>query len=528
MTRKILINATEEEESRVAVLQGGGLQEFYIERLSMGTCLGNVYKGRISNIEPSIGAAFVEIGGPRNGFLHVSDVNAALVGNSQGARKKKKRASACTAGEAAGGKKKAQGTKVTDQHGVPRIDSVLRVGQELLVQVSKDGIGNKGPTLTTFISLPGRFLVFMPGVSKKGISRKIDDEAERERLKGLLSELIPDDKTGVIVRTAGIHQLKKDLQRDFRYLTNIWNGIKKRECALDAPAELFKENDLVIRVLRDVFCAEVSRVLVDSKDVYKRACEFMKGFLPRHVDKVRLYRGSTPLFDRYKLEKELKSVLQPRLALKSGGSLFIEQTEALVAIDVNSGSYKGEELEETAFAINMEASSEIGRQLRLRDLGGLIIIDFIDMQNADHKRAVEKEFREALKVDRARIKVARISPFGVIEVTRQRLRPSLERSVYEKCPHCKGTGFVATSETLSLNLIRKIRLWVMQDDDPVLRIRINDRVAEYIQNSKRRLIHGLEENAGKRIIIVGDPLLPQEEIYLDKGDPSGGGQGMLF
>ncbi len=527
MTKKILINATEEEESRVAVLHEGGLQEFYIERPSMGTCLGNVYKGRISNIEPSIGAAFVEIGGPRNGFLHVSDVNPALEGSCQRSRKKKKRASARAEGKTGGGKK-SQGAMATDWNGVPRIDTVLKVGQELLVQVSKDGIGEKGPTLTTFISLPGRFLVFMPGVSKKGVSRKIDDEAERERLKGLLSELIPDDNTGVIVRTAGIHQLKKDLQRDFRYLTNIWNGIKKKERALSAPAELFKENDLVIRVLRDVFYADVSKVLVDSKEVYKRACEFMKGFLPRHVDKVRLYRGSKPLFDRYKLEKELESVLQPRLALKSGGSLFIEQTEAVVAIDVNSGSYKGEELEETAFAINVEASREIARQLRLRDLGGLIIIDFIDMQNGDHKRSVEKEFRDALKIDRARIKVARISPFGVIEVTRQRVRPSLERSVYEKCPHCKGTGFVATSETLSLNLIRKIRLWVMQDDDPVLRIRINDRVAEYIQNSKRRLLHRLEETAGKRIIIVGDPLLPQEEIYLDKGARPGDGQGMLF
>jgi len=524
MKRIILINATEEEESRVALLDDGALQEFYIERPSAGTVLGNIYKGRVANIEPSIGAAFVEIGGSRNGFLHESDLNPSLFDKPKEDQKKKKKKAARTSKDEDAKKENSK----AKSKGPNRINTLLKVGQELIVQVSKDGISDKGPTLTTYISLPGRFLVFMPGVTKQGISRKIDDETERERLKGLVSELVSEDGIGLIVRTAGANQLKKELQKDFRYLTNIWNDIQNKSLSLASPSPLYKENDLVIRVLRDIFSNEVSEVLVDSKNVYERAGEFMRAVLPRHVEKVRLYKGAKPLFDRYKLEKELASVLQPRIQLESGGSLFIEQTEALVAIDVNSGKFKGGELEETAFAINMEASQEIARQIRLRDLGGLIIVDFIDMLKAEHRRAVEKEFRDALRNDRARIKLARISPFGVIEVTRQRVRPSLESFVYEKCPHCKGTGFVATSETTSLNIVRKIRLWVMQHRGDTIRIRVNSRMAEYIQNSKRRLILSLEEKYRKKVMIISDPNLPLEGIHPDKEETHDKGQGRLF
>jgi len=522
MTKKILINATESEESRVAVLKEDGLHEFYVERPSMDTRLGNIYKGRISNIEPSIGAAFIDIGGPRNGFLHISDLNPALMDSAMEEEK-----------DNAGRGRRGKGKDEKDAAGEKgkkdsRIREILQVGQELIVQVSKDGIGVKGPTLTSFVSLPGRFLVFMPGISKQGVSRKIEDDEERERLKNLVSELINEPGMGVIVRTAGASQLKRDLQKDFRYLTNIWNAILKRNSDQEAPSALYKEDDLVIRVLRDVFSTDVTEVLVDSKDVFRRARDFMKSFMPSYVEKIRLYRGKRPLFDRYKLEKELQSVLQPRIVLKSGGSLFIEQTEALVAIDVNSGKFKGGELEETAYSIDMEAAREIARQLRLRDMGGLIIIDFIDMRDPEHKRAVEKEFRDALKADRARIKMTRISPFGVIEMTRQRVRPSLESFVFEKCFHCKGTGFVATAETTSLNIIRKIRLWGMQNKNPSIRVRINDRMAEYIQNSKRRSLLTLEEIARKRIEIVGDPALLQNEILLEKTAASRDRQGMLF
>jgi len=353
----------------------------------------------------------------------------------------------------------------------------------------------------------------MPGVSRQGVSRKIEDDTERERLKNMISELKLPTGMGVIVRTAGANQIKREIRKDIHYLTRIWKVIQKRSSSNSAPATLYKENDLVIRVLRDIFSSEMSEVLVDSEEVFRRARDFMKIIMPRQGEKVRLYKGKEPLFDRFKVEGKLKSIFDSRITLDSGGSLFIEQTEALVAIDVNSGRYKGEELEETAFAINKEASREIARQLRLRDLGGLIIIDFIDMVEAAHRRTVEKEFRDALRHDRARIKVAKISPFGVIEMTRQRVRPSLKSYVYEKCPHCSGTGFVASRETLGLDLIRKIRLWVLQKKKcPLIRITVNDRMADYILNSKRLLLMDLEEKSEKRIIIKGDPALEPGEI----------------
>jgi len=514
MTRKMLINATEEEECRVAVLKNNVLQEFYIERPSMGTCLGNIYKGRVANIEPSIGAAFVNIGGPRNGFLHASDLNLETLNGSSALGKQSNRVT-----------KNGPPRRRSDLH----VQSLLKVGQEIMVQVSKDGIGDKGPTLTTYFSLPGRYLVFMPGVSKHGISRKIESEEERTRLKGLVGELIPfDDDLGVIVRTAGANQPKKELLKDFRYLTNIWSNICHKSTSLESPTPLYRENDLVIRALRDVFTTDISEILVDSDEVYGKARDFMEAVLPRHVDKVSLYRGSHPLFDHFQLEEELDSVLHPRIALQSGGWLFIEQTEALVAIDVNSGKFKGKELEETASAINLEASVEIARQLRLRDLGGLIVIDFIDMHSAEHQRAVEKKFREALREDRARIKLLKLSTFGVIEMTRQRVRPSLESFVFGKCPHCKGTGFVATSETMSLNIIRKIRRWVMQDASPSIHIVLNDRMAEYILNSKKRLIMDLEEQNQKRILIRGDAALAPDEIVREPSGAELNGQKWLF
>ncbi len=516
MSKKILINATEEEESRVAVLADNVLQEFYIERASMNSFLGNIYMGKIINVEPSIGAAFVDIGITRNGFIHVSDVNPALLTSteSQGSEK------------AGSGKDKK--TKSTVRNKDLKIKDLLNKDQEIIVQVSKDGIGEKGPTLTSFISVPGRFLVFMPGVSKKGVSRKIKDDAERERLKELVSGLNPPQDTGVIVRTAGANQTKRELQKDNRYLTNVWNVICERSRSQNGPALLYKENDLIIRVLRDIFSSEVSEVLIDSEEVFKRAVDFMKIILPRHTDKVKFYRGRRPLFDRFKLEKELESMLEPRIPLKSGGSLVIEQTEALVSIDVNSGKFKGGELEETAFAINIEASKEIARQLRLRDLGGLIVIDYIDMLLPEHRSAVEKEFREALKGDRARLKMAKISGFGVIEMTRQRVRPSLKSFMHEKCSFCHGTGYVASVETTCLNIIRKIRLWAIQKGPAQVTVRVNDRMAEYLLNSKRRFLLELEEKTGKSISITGDAVFALGDINLENRADRAKGQGVLF
>lgn len=500
MPKKMLFNATEAEESRVAVIDDGKLENYYIERSSLNSYLGNIYHAKVTNIEPSIDSAFVDFGGSRHGFLHASDVQRGLKENGR---------------EKAA--KPTERTKRGSKRGKEQpIGELLSTGQPLIVQVTKDGINDKAPTLTTYISLPGRFLVFMPGTTKRGISRKIEDEAERTRLKKVLAELDPPEDMGLIVRTAGLEQTKRALQKDVRYLNNLWKVIQKRIRAQNAPATLYQENDLAIRALRDLYSSDIKEVLVDSEEIYKRFRDFMQVIMPRHVDRVKLYKGARPLFDHYQIEKELESIFDKRIALQSGGSLVIEQTEALVAIDVNSGRFKAGELEETAFRINVEAAGEISRQLRLRDLGGLIICDFIDMRLEKHRRGVEKAFRDALRGDRARIKLARMSPFGIIELTRQRVRPSLKSSVYDNCEQCQGTGYVPSLETMCLNIIRRIRSHMARKSQ-IIKIQVNPKIADYINNHKRRVILELEELKKKRILVVGTQDMPLNEIEVLDG-----------
>ena len=529
MAKKMLFNATEAEESRVAILVNGVLNEYSIERASLGSCLGNIYKGKVTNIEPSIDAAFIEFGGARHGFLHASDVMLGLKeeserkGRKKRRRRKKKKKSAGEAVENEAAETLASNAgeveeteeevkKNRKKRDMP-IGELLTEGQTVIVQVSKDGINDKAPTLTTYISLPGRFLVYMPGTAKRGISRKIDDENERSRLKKLQAELEAPEGMGLIIRTAGAEQTKGALQKDIRYLNKLWKVIQNRNRTQTGPCTLYQENDLAIRALRDLYSPEVGEILVDSEEVAKRLKDFMKIIMPRHVDRVKLYQGKRPLFDHYNIEKALEGLYDRRIPLESGGSLVIEQTEALVAIDVNSGRFKADELEETAFKINKDAALEIARQLKLRDLGGLIINDFIDMKQDKHRREVEKTFRDALKGDRARIKVAKMSTFGLIEMTRQRVRPSLKRSIFEPCGHCGGTGYVPSMETAGLNIIRKIRLWITQKH-PVLNVEVAPQVAQFIQNHKRKVLLNLEETYGKTIVIQGNPLRERHEIRL--------------
>jgi ribonuclease E len=502
----MLFNATEKEESRVAILKDGKLDGYFIERSSLGSLLGNIYHGRVINIEPSIDSAFVDFGGTRHGFLHASDVQRGIKEEVPEKETKPRKASS-DSGSRRESKKPRRRTK--DQP----IGDLLTSGQNVVVQVTKDGINDKAPTMTTYISLPGRYVVFMPGTTKRGISRKIEDEGERDRLKKLLTELKTPTNMGLIVRTAGAGQTKQALQKDVRYLNNLWKVIQKRIRSQPVPASLYQENDLTIRTLRDLYSSDIKEVLVDSEEVCKRMKEFMQIIMPRNVERVKLYKGSRPLFDHYSIEKELESIMERRIPLKSGGSLVMEQTEALVAIDVNSGKFKAGELEETAFKINQEAATEIARQLRLRDLGGLIICDFIDMRQDKHKRGVEKVFREALKEDRARIKLARMSPFGIIELTRQRMKQSLKRSVYEECTHCQGTGYVPLPETACLNIIRKIRLWITQRGKS-LTVYANPKIADYMNNHKRILILDLEKKSGKSISIISSPALRRGEIEM--------------
>ncbi|MCZ6603364.1 MAG: Rne/Rng family ribonuclease [Planctomycetota bacterium] len=470
-TKTMLINVSEPEESRIAIMHGSTLEELYVERKAEGKHLGNIYKGRVVNIEPSIQAAFIDFGARVNGFLHVSDL---MPADSRNGRSSKR----------------------------TEIQSILRRNQEVLVQVTKDAIGTKGPALTTYVSIPGRYLVLMPSLNKCGVSRKITDEDTRRRLKKMLQDLKPPADMGFIIRTAGIDRTKKDLERDLDYLLRLWKAVERRVAEEKAPATIYQESDLIIRTIRDIFDPEIGEILIDTPEATQKARDFMSAVAPRYRSRVKLYDDPRPIFHRDQLEEQIDQIYDKRVSLKSGGSIVIEQTEALVAIDVNSGKFKEEkDPEETAYKTNLEAASEIARQLRLRDLGGLIINDYIDMRDVRRRKGVERAFKEAMKNDRARVRLARMSPFCIIEMTRQRVGPSLRSSAYEPCPTCDGTGFIKTIESMGLKVLREIRLGLSGSDTVGVDAWVHRRVSDYVSNRKRRVLLDLEETSGKSITV---------------------------
>jgi ribonuclease E len=398
-------------------------------------------------------------------------------------------------------------------HDYPPIHAALRRGQELVVQVTKESIGSKGPSVTTYVSLAGRFLVMMPDVKHHGISRKITDEEERQRLKQVLGEMGLSPDFGLIVRTAGTGRTKADLAKDLTHLQNLWKAISER-IKDSRPGDLiYRESDLVIRTIRDLLTTDTNKILIDSKPEYERAQEFLGTFMPRQTRIIELYSDPEPMFHRYKIEDEIEKIHRRKVSLPMGGSIVIDQTEALVAIDVNSGKIKHEtDPEETAFRTNMAAAPEIARQLRLRDLGGVIINDFIDMRSQKRCRAVEKALSDALKRDRARTKVLRMSQFGVIEMTRQRVRSSLMQAFYERCPHCAGEGEVKSPETLSLEIMREIRARLNEPSARGVELVVNPRVAHYLHNERRRELVRLEDATQKRILITGREDFSPEKV----------------
>jgi ribonuclease E len=480
----MLINVVEPEESRIAILEDGILEELYIERFSREQVAGNVYKGRIVNIEPSIEAAFVNIGISRNGFLHVSDV---------------KTNRSCNNGD------QSDNTGSTEtKENRSRIKSLIRPDQEILVQIIKEGIGNKGPSLTTNISIPGRFLVLTPESTRIGVSRKIIDENERARLKQIIEELKPPPNLGLIVRTAGEHQTKRELLRDFNYLRRLWKVIENKEKKAEVPSAIYQESDLVIRTIRDIFSTDINEIIIDSEAVFKKIRYFLRLIMPSCVKKLKFYNDHEPLFHKYNIEREIEKINKREVRLSRGGSIVIEQTEALVAIDVNSGKYREEsDPEKTALKTNLKAAKEIARQVRLRDIGGVIIVDFIDMKEEKHMRAVEKTLEASLKRDRARKKMLKISRFGIIEMTRQRIRPSLKSVIYESCKNCGGTGETETLESTCLSLMRQIKSMVNNPQIKKIEITASDAVAGYLLNKKRQKLTELEEKFSKDIIING-------------------------
>ncbi|MFH1060318.1 MAG: Rne/Rng family ribonuclease [Pseudomonadota bacterium] len=489
MIKKMLINAMDPEELRVALVEDGRLEAFYVETAAKEQTRGNIYKGVVVNVEPSLQAAFVDYGMPRHGFLQITDVNPEIY----------------PAG------------KATDK-GLPSIQEVLRKGQEILVQVVKEETATKGAALTTYFSIPGQSLVLTPGRDHHGVSRKIESDTERNRLKEILEELKLAPSLGIISRTASEGRSKRDLLANARLLLRLWEDIQKRGKEAKAPALIHREEELAVRTVRDLFTSEVSEVLVDDSEVFARLEEFVGLVNPRRKKALKLYRDKRPIFSKYDIEQQLESVYQPTVPLRCGGSIVISPTEALVAVDVNSGkAIKGKEIEETALTVNLEAAGEIARQLRLRDLGGLIVIDFIDMRDRKHQNEVQKQLKDELKKDKAKVTVGRISRFGLLELSRQRIRPPIDFGSTRACPHCQGRGLVRTTEALGRMVLRNLARKLGRNE-PGWRLRLNPELAHWLVNAKRADLADLEARAGTSLEVVAAPGLGPEDQHLERVD----------
>ncbi|MGD9023165.1 MAG: Rne/Rng family ribonuclease [Deltaproteobacteria bacterium] len=482
--RKIFINASDPEECRIAVVRGSRLENFGIETAVGELTRGNIYKGVVTRVEPSLQAAFVDYGMERNGFLQQHEIHSDYYIDKPSAGKK----------------------------GAPRIQDLIERGQELLVQVTKEPLVNKGALLTTYISLPGRYGVLMPGGKGSGISRKIEDERERQRLKEIVESLKIPEGFAIIVRTAGEQQKKREISKDVRYLLRLWKNIKKQGMSSSAPCPLYKERHLAIRVIRDHFTTDVTEILIDDKHVFRDVKDFMRIISPRQAKIVRLYKDPQPIFSKNKIEEQIQSVFASRVPLKSGGHIVISPTEALVAIDVNSGKARRRgSMEETAYAINMEAAAEIASQLRLRDLGGLIVIDFIDMRERKHHLAVEKAMRQHTKADKARIGIGKISKFGLMEMARQRIAASIEYGSFVTCPSCQGKGLVPSAERLAVEFLRRLRSEILRENITKVRGVVPSNVAYYLLNKKRKDILDVEIRRNLAIHIEADPVMQPGE-----------------
>lgn len=480
MTRKILINAVDSEECRIARVNDSKLEEFHLESTSKESVQGNIYKGIVIRIEPSLQAVFVDFGGDRHGFLQMQEVHSDYY----------------------------QDTPTGDRD----LCKMIKRGQELIVQVSKDPIMHKGAMLTTFISLPGRYIVLMPGSNKKGVSRQIEDESERLRLKEIVGKLKLPDGYGLIVRTAGEGATKALVSKDLSYLMRLWKNINKNAVKADAPSEIYKEKNLAVRSIRDYLTPDVTEILIDDVEIFNEVKAFVKLISPKQAKLVKQHKDDKPIFSKFQLERQIASIFESRVALPSGGSIVIDQTEALVAIDVNSGrATKNKNIEGTAYQTNIEAAEEVARQLRLRDLGGLIVIDFIDMKDTKNKIAVETAMKTHFKEDKARTKTQRLSQFGLMEMSRQRIRPSIEFGSFVSCKHCKGKGHILSTESLAISFLRKLSLEVLKEGISSAKGYVPPDVAGYVLNRKKSELLTIEEKHGISLIIEANPnMLPGE------------------
>ena len=526
MTKRLLIDARQSEETRVVLLSGTRIEDFDYETENRKQLKGNVYLARVTRVEPSLQAAFVEYGGNRQGFLAFSEIHPdyyripiedreALVQAERDSDEDEDGAQEADGAPETVGGEDADEEEIRPRRNVRRykIQEVVSRKQILLVQVVKEERGNKGAALTTYLSLAGRYCVLMPNSTRRGgVSRKITNAADRKRLKTIVGGLDVQDGTAVIVRTAGAKRTKTEIARDYAYLSKLWDEIRAKTLESQAPSLIHEEGDLVKRSIRDLYTSEVDEVLVEGDDAYKEARAQMKMLIPSHVKRVQKYEESLPIFQRYQVEQQMDTIHSPQVTLRSGGYLVINQTEALVAIDVNSGrSTRERNIEETALKTNLEAADELARQLRLRDLSGLIVVDFIDMEDNKNQTAVERRMKDAMRNDRARIQIGSISHFGLLEMSRQRLRISFNESISSACPHCEGTGRVRSVETAALQMLRVIEEEASKGRMDELRVTINSDVALYILNHKRDAISALEERFEMRIVILaGDRLIATE------------------
>ena len=482
MAKKLsmLINRDHAEVCRAVILEGGRINDYIVENVSQEKIKGNIYLGVINRIEPAIEAAFVDFGGNKYGFLSFKDVLKESYVDT--------------------GEKKAR----------VRIQDVLVRGQQILVQVAKESRDAKGPSLTNSISLPGRFLVLMSGSHASAVSRKIEDEEERKKLKTLVADFKLPDNLGLIIRTAGLGRTKTELQKDLQRLLIVWENLtsSRKKSIKKPPFLLYQEADMVVRLVRDNFTTETSEVLVDNIESYDAVKSFMQMVMPRFTNRVKLYKDTTPIFSRFMIEDQIESLYQRKVSLPSGGSIVFDSGEAMVSIDVNSGkTTSASQLEETALKTNLEAAEEIGRQLRLRDLGGLVVIDFIDMFHKKNQTLVEKEIKKICKLDKARVNISRISKFGLLEMSRQRLAPPVQQGAFVQCNSCSGTGVVRSLNYVVIHVLRKINEHLANEKVKKLTVEVSSDITEYMLNNKSAFLLDLQEKLKFKLEFLSKPKL---------------------
>ena len=500
MASDLLVINADGPETRVAFVEGGQLVELYIERRRERGIVGNIVKGRVRRVLPGMQAAFVDIGHDKAAFLYVGDI--------RGAPEDYK---ALFADDDESGKSHSQGDRVDRR---ARIEDLVKENQDVLVQVAKDPIGTKGARLTAYVSLPGRNLVFMPTVEHVGISRRISSEKERKRLRQIVDTARPPG-AGFIVRTVAEGVSEKELFADMEFLIKLWNSILKRHETAKAPSLLYNDLDLLLRTVRDLMTPTVERLVIDSKSEHDRLLKFVGAFMPDFVGKIELFDRREPIFDAYGIEAEISRALERKVQLKSGGSLVIDQGEALTAIDVNTGKFVGKkDLEDTITKTNLEASKEVAEQLRLRNLGGMIIIDFIDMDHQSSREKVMRAFEEALRKDKAKTNITKISELGLVEMTRKRTRESLQRVLTEPCPYCDGKGYVRSKTTVCAEILRRLRRDGANFLETTIVVQAHPDVADLLQNVEKEYLLDLEKRLQKRILVSGKRHLHIEEFEL--------------